>query len=105
MKRINQKKIKHFVALCEKMLIDEFKAERITNDMRTYNLVIQTRIGKLFLRVDGGPYAYSVFGNFLENTEEAKKEFGHWKYNTYVGDENTLEEAVEIVRGKILLTQ
>lgn len=104
MKRINQKKIKLFIALCEKMLIDEFKAEKVELSL-SYNLVIQTRIGKLFLRVDGGPYAYSVFGNFLENTEEAKKEFGHWKYNTYVGDENTPEEAVEIVRGKILLTQ
>lgn len=105
MKKITQPKIKTFVALCEKMLIDEFKAERITNDMRTYNLAINTRIGKLFLRVDAGPYTYTLFGNFLENVDEAKKEFGHWKYNTHIGNEHQPEEAVNFIRQKIQLTQ
>jgi len=104
MKKITQPKIKSFIALCEKMLIDEFGAEKIKLSL-SYNLVINTRIGKLFLRVDSGPYDYTLFGNFLENADEAKKEFGHWKYNTHIGSEHQPEEAVEFIRQKIQLTQ
>jgi len=99
MKKITQPKIKSFIALCEEMLIDEFGAEK-TELSLSYNLVINTRIGKLFLRVDSGPYTYALFGNFIENVEEAKREFMHWKYNTHVSSEHQPEEAVEFIRQK-----
>jgi len=104
MRKITQPKIKAFISLCDKMLIDEFKAEKIELSL-SYNLVINTRIGKLFLRVDAGPYCYSLFGNFLENVAEAKKEFGHWKYHTHIGNEHQPETAVDFIRQKIQLTQ
>lgn len=104
MKKITQPKIKTFIALCEKMLIDEFGAQKVEHSL-SYNLAINTRIGKLFLRVDAGPYTYALFGNFLENVDEAKKEFGHWKYNSHIGSEHQPEEAVELIRQKIQLTQ
>jgi len=104
MKKITQPKIKTFIALCEKMLIDEFGAEK-TGDFRNYTLVIKTRIGPLSLRVDADKISYDVFGYFKDNEDKAKKEFGHWKYNSHIGSEHQPEEAVELIKQKIQLTQ
>ena len=104
MKKITQPKIKSFIALCEKMLIDEFGAKE-TGDFRNYTLVIETRIGPLYIRVDADKISYDIFGYFKENEKAAATEFGHWKYNHYVNGEHQPEEAVEFIRQKIQLTQ
>ena len=85
MKRITKKQSNEFNKLATDML-KNMGAEPA--DRLSYSLALDTRIGKLFLHVDhDNNYCYSVCGNFLDNTEEAKKEHGHWKYNFHQSGE------------------
>lgn len=81
MKRITKKQSKEFNKAATDLLIN-MGAEPV--DRLSYNLAIDTYIGKLFLRVDDdNVHCYSVFGNFLDDMGHAQKEHGHWKYNFY----------------------
>ena len=85
MKRITKKQSREFNKAATDLLI-QMGAEPANR--LSYNLSINTHIGKLFLHVDDdNGTCYSVCGNFLDNTEEAKKEHGHWKYNFHQSGE------------------
>lgn len=62
-----------------------------------YNLVIETSIGGLFLRVDDdNTIMYSVYANFKDNPTAAKDRFGHWKQNVHSTD--SVEDAIAEVK-------
>lgn len=106
MKRILKAKQKEFVKKCTLMLKELGAVDSPKPNSYSYNLMIDSRIGKLYLRVDeDNTCCYSVFGNFLENTQEAKAEFGHWKYNFHGGSyEDTVDEIVDAVKFHIQAT-
>jgi len=72
---------------------------------RSYTHAYECAIGTLFLRVDTEGTIFTLFGNFLNDIEKAKKEIGHWKHNLHmskkclklVGYKNAIDEHLEIV--------
>jgi hypothetical protein len=61
-----------------------------------YNLVIETSIGGLFLRVDDdNKIMFSVYANFKDNPDKAKDIFGSWKQNVH-SIENVQDAIAEV---------
>jgi len=80
---------------CRAVLIEMGAKELIVD--YGYNLVINTTIGGLFLRVDDdNSIMYSVYANFKDNPTVAKERFGHWKQNLYSTD--SVQEAIAEVK-------
>ncbi|MEW5675531.1 hypothetical protein ABGT15_04400 [Flavobacterium enshiense] len=101
---INKKQSKEFFLKCTQML-KELGAKETTSAL-SYNLVIQTRIGDLYLKVeDDNCFCYSLFGNFLGNEMKAKEVFGHWKYNYHGGNrDSNIDDIIEVIKVHISYT-
>lgn len=84
MKRNSKKTQKEFVTKCTAILTN-LGAVPVDN-ARGYNLVVETKIGPLYLRVDDNSILFSVYGNFIGNEKEAADRFGHWKQNVHCSD-------------------
>jgi len=84
-----------FYKECRAVLI-EMGAKQV--DVKySYDLVIQTSIGGLFLRVeDDTSIMFSVYANFKENPTAAKERFGHWKQNVHSTD--SVQDAIAEVK-------
>lgn len=67
-------------------------------DHWSYTHQIKTRIGMLYLKVDTEGKTFALFGNFIDNTEAARIQLGHWKYNLHLwrSDLNTTKEAIKL---------
>ncbi len=84
MKKITKKESAAFHKNCEAMFKNELGAIENPNPSRSYNLIMETGTGPLYIRVDDdNVHCYSVFANFLGNEQKAKLKFGHWKNNTH----------------------
>ena len=68
-----------------------------------YTHILKTKIGMLWLKVDTEGSLVSIFGNFLNNPEEAKKLVGHWKYNLHVSKKDpNIEQCIDYHLSKVL---
>lgn len=84
MKKITKKESAAFHKNCEAMFKKDLGAVLATNSAHNYNLVLETKTGPLYIRVDDdNASCYSVFANFLGNEQAAKEKFGHWKNNIH----------------------
>jgi hypothetical protein len=95
-------KTNHMSKLLDKKytkLIESLGAKKLEKPQSGYTHVFPHKVGKLFLRVDTEGSILSLFGNFLEDVENAKTQLGHWKYNLHISKNNEQEfEAVIISR-------
>ena len=61
----------------------------------SYPLVINTSIGSLYIKFDSEGSTYSLYGNYIDNTEKAKEKTGHWKHNLCVFKKQTSKELLK----------
>jgi len=98
MKKLTKKQSQSFYKNCTALLKDLGAIENPQTE-RSYNLVMETKTGPLYIRVDDDNiHCYSVFANFIGNEEKAKVKFGHWKNNIHESAENSESEVLEIVK-------
>jgi len=97
MQKLTKKQSQSFHKNCTALLKDLGAIENPQTE-RSYNLVMETKTGPLYIRVDDdNVHCYSVFSNFLGNEQKAKLKFGHWKNNIHEGPEKSESEVLEIL--------
>lgn len=76
---MSQKANKEFTAYIEELGAKPLKKE----NGRSYTHTLNTDVGLLYLYVDTEGPVNTLFGNFLDDVQEAKNKLGHWKYNLH----------------------
>jgi len=69
--------------------------EKLNEPYHGYTHVLETKIGKLYIKPDHEGSVSSIYGNFYDNPNEAKELVGHWKYNLHVMKKGTDAEEFE----------